>query len=135
MAPAWIPNPNSSGSGDEKIACHIHFHPVRHTLALGSRLFSKDAAVLQSAAGPKIIDPDISLFAVVHVELGAIRRKGKTIGLGEFRSDQSYAAAGVQAIHALIREFFFLARRQIESWVRKIDRAVRPHNDVVGTIE
>src|SRR5579863_4432373 len=73
MTPRWVPNPNSSGSGDEKISGQIHFHPVRHAFALATRLLSENASVLQSAAGPKIINPDISLLAVVHVEPAAIR--------------------------------------------------------------
>src|SRR5260221_2440321 len=135
MAPGWVPDPNSSGPGDEKISGQIHFHPVRHTFALASRLLSEDAAVLQSAAGPKIIDPDISFFAVVHVEPAAIRRKSKTIGLGKFRSEQGYAAAGVQSVHALIREFLILSGRQIEGWIGKINSAIRAQNDIVGTVE
>ena len=84
VPPAGIPNPNPSGSSNEQISGQIHFHPVRHTFALTTWLFAKDAAVLELSAGPKIVNTNVSLLAVVHVKPGSVRRKCESVGLREF---------------------------------------------------
>ena len=96
-----VPHPDSLGSCNLNISVAIDFDPVGNSVAFASGFFSKDAPVAERAVWAKIIDTNVSLLAVVHVETLAVRRKGQAIGLGEFFREKRDSAAGVETEDSL----------------------------------
>ncbi len=86
-----VPHPDSLGSCNLNISVAIDFDPVGNSVAFASGFFSKDAPVAERAVWAKIIDTNVSLLAVVHVETLAV----------EFFREKRDSAAGVETEDSL----------------------------------
>src|SRR5579863_1017606 len=130
-----IPNPNAFRASDENITFAIDAHAVGNSFALISLFISKNAAVRERAVGVNIVDANVFLRAVVHVEMLSIGREGEAVGLREIFCQQRDLAAVVETIDALIRDLLRLPFHQVERGVGEIDRAIGSYRDVVRTVE
>ena len=68
-----IPYPDALRAGNKDVSVLIHLHPVRYAVVFAARLLPEDAAVRQSPIMRNVVDANISLFAVVDVEVLAVR--------------------------------------------------------------
>src|SRR5436309_3655779 len=101
MHAAGRPHPNSFRAGNEQIAALINFDSVRDAFTLSSRLLAEDAAIAQRGVGRKIIEANVSLLAVVHIEAFSVRGKRQAIWLGEVFGEQANVAGRIETKHAL----------------------------------
>ena len=69
---------------------------------------AEDPTVAQRAIGRGIVHANVSLFAVIHVEMFSVGRKGKPVGLSQIFGQETDAALVIQAVHALERYFLLL---------------------------
>src|SRR6267378_4919882 len=134
MAPG-IPYPDASGAGHVEISIFVHFHSVGHAIAFAAGLFSEDAALRKRSIWRHVINTNVSLLAVSHVETLSIRREGEPIGLRQIHCEQAYLAIGIQAIHALKRNLLLHSLHQVESRVGEVDRTVGADDYIVGAVE
>src|SRR5271156_4126323 len=82
VASRGVPHPDSSGPGDKNISLFIQLHAVGHTVAFASGLRSENSSIGQRCVRSEIVNTNISLLAIVHIEFLAIRRKAETVRLG-----------------------------------------------------
>jgi len=75
VASLRIPNPNSFRACDEEISFAVNLDAVRDSVMLAARFLAEYAAVGEASVGNNIVDADVALGGVVHIEALAIGRK------------------------------------------------------------
>src|SRR5258708_6870531 len=76
------PDPDAFRPGNKEVAILIHFDSVGHSVALPARFLAEDAAIPDGSIDCNIVYTNISLFAIVDIEVFAVRRKGEAVRLG-----------------------------------------------------
>ena len=130
-----VPDPDALRPGHKEIAFVIYLDTVGDPLVFPSRLGAKDTTIAESSSGRNLVDANVALLAIVHVELLAIRREGQSIRLRQISGQQTNASVVIQPVNSWERSLLFFSRNQIEGWIREMERTIRPDNHVVQTIE
>ena len=81
MVAVRVPQPDPLRARHKNISLLIEFHVIRDTIVLASGFGSKNPSIRERCIRCEIIDANISLLAVVHIEFLAIRRNPQSIRL------------------------------------------------------
>src|ERR1700723_4089780 len=134
MAAFFVPKPDSAWPGYKKIAMLVDLHPIRHAIIFAAGFLPQKPSLRNRSVLGEVIPPDVALFAVVHVEVFAVRREGQAVRLREFAGKQGHVRAILaEPIDALKRNFLGLPLRQVEAGIGEIKCTVRAA-DEMGTI-
>src|SRR5581483_335724 len=81
MIACRVPDPNALWTGHKKISIAVDFDSVGNPVVFATRFFAENVAGAQSHAWTDIVHANISLLAVIHVEVFAVGREAETVRL------------------------------------------------------
>jgi hypothetical protein len=106
MTARFVPHAKSAQARNKNIALTVDFHAVGHAAVFAARLFAENPAIRNRSVRLEVARADIALFAVVRVEVFAVRRESQAARLREFACKQLHPQAILsQAINALKWKF------------------------------
>src|ERR1700691_5331619 len=107
MISVRIPDPDALWADYIQISVLIEFHAVGDAIIFSAGFLAEDSAIGECAVGVCVVNPNVSLFAIVDIKVLAIWRESQTVRLSQILCEQFQVTFAVEPVHALVWNLLF----------------------------